>query len=74
MSKLTETFWGTYITNKKLDIIQFKTCHTKHFQITGQNTVENVKKGHLDECLWSSYTGSMSTTGLDVRYMEKEDA
>ena len=33
---------------------------------------KNAKKGHLGECLWSSYTGKMSTKGLDVRYMEKE--
>ena len=71
---MSKNFLGDIHNKQKLDIIQFKTCHTKHFQITGQNTVENVKKGHLDECLWSSYTGSMSTTGLDVRYMEKKDA
>ena len=34
---------------QKLYIIQFKTCHTKHFQITGQNTEKNVKKGHLGD-------------------------
>ena len=27
-----------------VDIIQFKTCHTKHFQITGQNTEKMSKK------------------------------
>ena len=43
--------------DKKLYIIQCKTCHTKHFQITVQNTEKNVKKGHLGECLWPSYTG-----------------